>query len=190
MPARYAHYDSRTKGSMSGQPSEPLEDFEQIRRYIKGAVIRACPGWSPDDVEEVTHHALLRLMKLSRKDRAEGGFTRPYLCRVAYTHIVDEIRRRRAVIPLELHENARGELPSPDTDPEGDCSLSELRKAIWECIQRLNRNRQHAVTLMLFGYRNSEIARLAGWGAKQAENHVTRGRADLRACLGTKGYRG
>jgi len=175
---------------MSGQPPEPLEDLDEVRRYIRGAILRACPSWDPDDVEEVTHRAILRLMKLARGGQGGDGFTRPYLARVAYTHIVDEIRRRRPLVPLESHEDANGELPSRGTDPEGDCSLNELRQAIRLCLQKLNRNRRHAVMLSLLGYRNSEIATLTGWDSKQAENHLTRGRADLRSCLNTKGYRG
>jgi len=173
---------------MPGQPPHRLEDFEQIRRYIRSAVTRACPGWGPEDVEEVTHHAILRLMKLSQAEGHDGGFTKSYLCRAAYTHIVDEYRRRRGLVPLESHEETSGELLSRGTDPEGDCSLMELKEAIRECLQRLNPNRRRAVGLLLLGYGNSEIARLVGWGAKQAENHITRGRADLRACLGAKGY--
>lgn len=175
---------------MSKQAPQPLEDFEEIRRYIRGAIRRACPRWDPDDVEETTQRAMVRLMEMAQKAPDEKRFTRPYLSRVVYTHIVDEIRRRRPLTPFEVHEKASGGLPAPGSDPEGDCSLSELKQAIWGCLERLNGNRRHAVILTLLGYKNREIAKLMGWDAKQAENHVTRGRADLRSCLNAKGYRG
>ena len=183
LPSQVA--DSLRKGRTG---SAAIEDFAVVRRYMRGAIARACPYWSSDEVEEVTQRAVVRLVELEMRKPQPDGFTPPYLSKVAYTSIVDEFRRRAPEVSLEAHEETRGEFPSREQTPEGDCRLSELRRAIWACLGNLIRNRQHAVALLLMGYKNREIATLTGWDAKQTENHVTRGRADLRSCLEQKGF--
>jgi RNA polymerase sigma-70 factor (ECF subfamily) len=53
----------------------------------------------------------------------------------------------------------------------------------------MKRERRLAVTLHLQGHTVPEAARILDWAAKQTENLVYRGLADLRACLMAKGIR-
>ena len=53
----------------------------------------------------------------------------------------------------------------------------------------MKRERRLAVTLHLQGHTVPETARILDWAAKQTENLVYRGLADLRECLMAKGLR-
>jgi len=186
--ARLVSQPSKEQATHRAASEKCIEDLAVVRRYIRGAIARACPRWSEDDVEEVAQRAVVRLFEIKEKGHQNGGFTRAYLSTVVHSHIVDEFRRRSSLVPLDDHLGASGELSTNEQDPEEDCRLHELQTAIWACMRSLNQNRQRALALVLMGYKNREIAGLTGWDPKQSENHVTRARTDLRLCLRRKGF--
>ena len=71
-----------------------LEEFTDIQRFIKRAILRARPTWTLEDREDLAQSALARLMNLTRQ-QSGNGFSRAYLSKVVFSHIVDEFRRRR-----------------------------------------------------------------------------------------------
>jgi RNA polymerase sigma-70 factor (ECF subfamily) len=118
--------------------------------------------------------ALLRL--LERPGAGEGTNPRgaSYLWRVAYTVVIDEIRRfRRQQRQAEQASGGERVTPGP-----------EARSELLACLDGLQDRRRTAVILHLQGFRTGEVASALGWTEKQAENLVYRGLADLRACLG------
>ncbi len=130
--------------------------------------------------------ALLKLL-----DQREGrlqGLAASYHWRVAYSVIVDEIRRRRRRPEEDLTPHAP-RLASTDAvgNPEQAARAGEIRSAIADCLTRLHDTRRRAVTLYLQGHSVPEVASLLGWVRKKAENSVFRGMADLRSCLSGKG---
>jgi RNA polymerase sigma-70 factor (ECF subfamily) len=102
--------------------------------------------------------------------------------------MIDEMRRLRRAREVALdpeHEDR----PALDTgsNPERNQAGREVGRAIEVCLGGLRQERRMAVTLHLLGHSMAEIAKLAAWNHKRAENLVYRGLDDLRACLTAKG---
>lgn len=154
------------------------------------AVRRVCPPWLGDQAEDLAHVAYLKVVDLDRRRRAAGRpEPRPeYLWKVAYTTVIDEIRRRRRRREVSLEEGVVPfETASPAPDPETSAAGRLLGEAIRDCLRQLIPARRTPVLLRLAGHTVSELADLIGATPKRAENLVYRGLADLRACLRGKG---
>jgi RNA polymerase sigma factor (sigma-70 family) len=165
------------------------ERYGELRARLVQAVGRVCPAWLADDREDIVQNAMTRLM-LSESG-GDTAYSATYLRKVAYSHVVDEIRRRRRrkESALESVEEASSPLASPQPDPEDASVGAELGQAIRECLGELVPPRRQAVTLWLLGYAHKEIAERMDWNRKRAENLVTRGRENLREGLAKRGYR-
>ena len=158
-------------GDAGSQDPDPAS-IERIRQVLIRAVERHCPPTLAAHREDLVQMALLRLLE---RPRGEGSAPRgaSYLWRVAYTVVIDEIRRfRRQQRRAEQLPGDEGGTPGP-----------EARSELLDCLGFLQERRRTAVTLHLQGFRTGEVAAALGWTAKQAENLVYRGLADLRACL-------
>ncbi|HVP60416.1 MAG TPA: sigma factor-like helix-turn-helix DNA-binding protein [Myxococcaceae bacterium] len=158
-------------GDDDSQDPDP-GSIERIRQVLIRAVERHCPPVLTAHREDLVQMALVRLL-----ERPAGEGTTPrgasYLWRVAYTVVIDEIRRlRRQQRQAEQLAGGEGGTPGP-----------EARSEFLECLGGLQDRRRSAVTLHLQGFRVGEVAAALGWTEKQAENLVYRGLADLRACL-------
>ncbi len=158
----------RDDGSKDPDP----QSIERIRQILIRAVERHCPPPLAAHREDFVQMALVRLLE---RPASEGSSPRgaSYLWRVAYTVVIDEIRRfRRQQRQSEALAVGEGGSPGP-----------EARSEILDCLGGLQDRRRTAVTLHLQGFRTGEVAAALGWTEKQAENLVYRGLADLRACL-------
>lgn len=164
------------------------EEVAGVRRYLSVAIARASPGWPREVIEELAQAGVVRLMELEQRRPISGGYPPAYLSRVAYTLVVDEIRRRRRESSLDSDETSGWVLRSWAPTPEKHTVMRELGRAIFGCVGKLSANRRHAVQLMLLGHTNVEIAARVGWDHKQTENFVTRGRSELRKCLQKLGF--
>jgi len=155
-------------------PQDPdAGDIDRIRQVLIRAVERHCPPGLAALREDLVQTALLRLLE---RRGGEGTTARgaSYLWRVAYTVVIDEIRRaRRQQRQAQQLGGGEGGTPGP-----------EARSEILDCVDGLQDRRRAAVTLHLQGFRTGEVATALGWTEKQAENLVYRGLADLRTCLG------
>ncbi len=157
---------------------------------MRKAVQAVCPAWLVDDVEDLTQSAMIRIMNLVEKSEGTGRFNASYLKKVAYTTLVDEIRRRRRKAEVPLPDEGEGEGPGPSSDlagPDRRAAAGQIGQGIRDCLRALLDDRRRAVTLYLHGHSVKETAEILNWGAKRAENLVFRGLADLRDCLRSKG---
>ena len=161
-----------TRGGDSGSQDPDPDSIERIRQVLIRAVERHCPPALAAQREDLVQMALVRLLE---RPRGEGSNPRgaSYLWRVAYTVIIDEIRRVRR------QQRQAEQLPEGEQRTPGP----EARSELLECLGALQDRRRTAVTLHLEGFRTAEVATALGWTEKQAENLVYRGLADLRACL-------
>lgn len=150
------------------------------------AVRRTCPAWLASGADDVVQAALLRVLSLCREGAEEPPPS--YLTKVAYSCLIDEIRRMRRRREVALEE-ADAAPSAAGTDPERARMGSELRGALHDCLGELVEARRVAVTLHLQGHSVPEATRILGWPAKTTENRVYRGLADLRRCLSAKGFR-
>ncbi len=161
---------ARTRGGDDGSQDDP-DGIARIRAVLIRAVERHCPPALAAHREDLVQVAMVRLLERPGEGTAARGAS--YLWRVAYTVVIDEIRRFRRQ-ERQAEELARGERGTPGP---------EARSEILDCLDGLQDRRRVAVTLHLQGFRTSEVAGALGWTEKQAENLVYRGLADLRACL-------
>lgn len=165
----------------------PIEDFGRVRVHLERAVAHVCPRawWARRD--DLVQDCMVRILDLAR--RSEGKrLSATYLHRVAYSVLIDELRRQRRRPETPLDPGGVG-LAAREGDPESVASGRETGRAILDCLRRLGRDRRHGVALYLQGHSVAEAARILDWTAKRTENLVFRGLSDLRACLSTKGVR-
>lgn len=131
--------------------------------------------------------ASLRLIKIQQKSEGNRELKASYLWRVAYSTLIDELRRRRRRREVPMENVALDAVVEAPGNPERHYRGRQIGTAIQNCLQRLVRPRRLAVTLYLQGHGVPEAANLTGWSRKRAENLVYRGLADLRGCLRAKG---
>lgn len=168
-------------------------DVAVLRRDLLRAVTRVCPGWLAADRDDLVQAALMRVLR--RLDGAlpggegSGPVSASYLHKVAYSVLVDEIRRVRRRGETSLDAEAIAPPRSEAVDPERVAASAEIGRGIQDCLAHLALDRRLAVTLHLQGHSVGEAARLLDWPEKRTENLIYRGLANLRACLATKGLR-
>jgi len=157
------------------------QSHAQLRRDLMRAVRRVCPPSLADEAEDLVQESFIRLLR-ARKLDSQSSVSTAYLRTVAYSAVIDEIRRRRRRVAVEPvsddieAEAVAGEhaAAAPDTS---------LGKAMEICLQRLDPDRRRAVTLHLLGHSGSEIANILGCNLKRADNLTHRGLAQLREYL-------
>ena len=176
--------DSTPPDSAADAAPVGLADYEEIRRKLVRAVRQVCPAWLAQDADDLVQEALLRVLRRDGDNRE--ALKDAYFKRVAYSVVVDEIRRRRrrpgdVAQDEELSENS---LPDSRTQatPEG-----AIGNGIAICLQRQNADRRRALTLHLLGHSIADAARLMSCKVKKAENLIYRGLAQLRICLAELG---
>jgi RNA polymerase sigma-70 factor (ECF subfamily) len=166
-------------------------DYTKLRRDLAHAVARVCPRWQPTRRDDLVQSAVIRVMQVLAKAPREGEgdplLTASYLYKVAYSVLVDEIRRERRRRETSLEEDAVAQQAITEENPERLATSNELGRGIQDCLTQMKRERRLAVTLHLQGHSVPEAARLLEWTAKRTENLVYRGLADLRECLTAKG---
>ena len=163
-------------------------DLEKVRRHLEAAVRRVCPPSIAAEAEDLVQRAIIKLMKSQTPGEENRTVSASYLWRVAYTAVIDEIRRRDRRREVSLVENSSAEIPvAPQPDPEREAASRSIGDAIRDCLRRIVDDRRRAVTLHLVGHTVPEIAKLLDRRPKQTDNLVYRGMADLRHCLSEKG---
>jgi RNA polymerase sigma-70 factor (ECF subfamily) len=169
-------------------PAPPLpRALEDLRAPLFSAVRRAAPAWLQPEADDLTQVALLRLNRAMEQD-PDRPLTRGYLGRIAYTTVIDELRRRRKerehADPDALVERAPATLPGPERLAQS----AHLRQDLTACLELARERVRDALTLYLLGHSVPEIARLLDHTCKTAENIVYRGLRALRQCLQAKGH--
>lgn len=168
-------------------------DYATLRQDLVRAVARLCPRWMADRRDDLVQAAVMRVMQITGRRSAAGEGNRSlstsYLYRVASSVLVDEIRRLRRRNETDLQDEAAAPVAIGTENPERGMASMEIGRGIQDCLLGMKRERRLAVTLHLQGHSVPEAARILDWAAKQTENLVYRGLADLRACLMAKGIR-
>lgn len=164
------------------------EDFTSLRARLVVAVRAVCPCWLSGHREDIVQMAMMAVLRQQGKGEGKRQFPLSYLRKVAYTAMVDEIRRRRSrgEVPLENADEEHA-IVEDRADPEGQAVASEIAVGVRACLEQLVSPRRTAVTLHLLGYKVPQIAEKMGWDPKRADNLVYRGMENLRECLRAKG---
>ena len=180
--------------ALAGDPptATPPDPLVELRAVLPRAVRRVCPRWLVDRSEDLVQVALMKVLDARGRNEGLGVLPSSYLYKVAYTTLIDEIRRlrRRPEVPLEEgRDGAVASVPTAAGNPEEHLAASEVGAAITQCLSGLAEDRRLAVTLHLQGHTVPQAAALLGWETKRTENLVYRGLADLRQCLEGKGVK-
>lgn len=146
---------------------------------MERAVRRVCPKSLAADAEDLVQESLIRLFR-ARKLGGQGSFSAAYLKKVAYSAVIDEIRRRRRQPSVDAASDIDLEATPDTTSAAADTSLGN---AMETCLRSLQPDRRRALTLHLLGYSGTEVASMLGCNAKRAENLTLRGLAQLRKYL-------
>lgn len=160
---------------------------EQLRQVLERAMARICPDWLQSSRDDLVQSAMLRILEKHESGEGNLSFKASYLYKTAHSVMIDEIRRvrRRSETPIEKSPAIEDRKTA---DPYEVTVGHSFTDALRDCLARLTQARCLGVTLYLQGHRIPEIARLLDWRAKQADNSVYRGLADLRQCLKDKGF--
>jgi len=172
--------------SSPGQPPLP-RDVGALRAPMLRAVRRTVPARLADEAEDLTHTALMRLARQLDQDPSRR-LTKAYLARIAYTTVVDEIRRRRRDRERAGLAVDAAEVAALDPGPHQRAAGADAGTAIRECLDQAPLRTRNALTLYLLGHTVPEISRLLELGRKVAENVVYRGLRALRSCLAARGH--
>lgn len=152
------------------------ESWARARRILARAVRDHCPSDLAAMREDLVEVAVLKVLEL-RSHEKKATPPASYLRKVAFTVIIDELRRKKR------GEAARREIALA---PEPRTGGPDVRLQIRDCLGRLATSRRAAVTLYLEGLKASEIAQALSWTEKRAQNMVYRGLEELRECLGPR----
>ena len=170
------------------QPHRTSVEMEEVRRHLVAAMRRVCPPSIAAEADDLVQRALIKLMASLNRNEGNPAFSASYLWRVAYTAVIDEIRRRDRRREVSLIEDSAAAIPAaPQPDPEREAASRGIGDAIRDCLGEMVDARRRVVTLHLVGHTVPEIARLLDQRPKQTDNLVYRGMADLRRCLTGKG---
>jgi RNA polymerase sigma-70 factor (ECF subfamily) len=183
-------FSESSEGEGRSPDGSPLtdEEWEALRGRLKAAVIRACPYWLVEQIDDIVQAVLLQLFDTLRKSEGKREFSSIYLAKAAHGATVDEIRRRarrREISEEDVRVSEPAVTDAPD--PESNSALHELGRGVQDCLARMVHPRRVAVILRLHGCTVLETAQRYRWTPKKAENLVYRGLKDLRRCLAAKG---
>lgn len=155
-----------------------------LRDRMAKAVRRVCPDWMRDEEDDLVQMAIMRLMRGGMPKEITGG----YLSKVAYSAVIDEIRRkkRRQEVGMTPSVDERME-DVRSLGPEQLARAGQIGEVVVEVLQTLAPARRRAVTLYLQGYPIPEIASFLDWDRKKASNAVYRGLGDMREGLRARG---
>jgi len=162
------------------RPIADAQAHEALRRELVRAIRFVCPRSLAADAEDLVQESLIRLLR-ARKLEGDTRVSATYLKKVAYSAVIDEIRRRRRRIAVVSDADTDIEA-APDEAPSTTPEIG-LGNAMEVCMQQLQDHRRQALTLHLLGYSGPEVARMLECNAKRAENLTLRGLAQLRDCL-------
>lgn len=171
-------------------PTSDNATLRGIRQRLTRAINTVCPAALAAHSEDIVQLAMLRVAKVMRSQAPDSAALPPsYLWRVAYSTTVDELRKVQSrQKTVDRAAAAQAAQPQGLLAPDSSAEAEQLGTAIRACLSGLGENRRRAVSLYLQGHPVPETGSLLGWTRKKTENLVFRGLADLRRCLGGKGF--
>ncbi len=156
----------------------------EIREKLLRFVRRVSPPWLRDHSDDLVQMASIKLMRTA----SELEWTDGFLSRVAYTVVIDEIRRKRRRNEVGMSPSMPDRLMnSADLSPESRARGAQVGAVMLECLGTLKGQRRRAVALYLQDHPVPEIAERLDCDRKRASNLVYRGLADLRDALRARG---
>jgi len=164
----------------SSRPTFSAADRDQMGRFVR----HYAPAWLRDQIDDLVQMALVRMWRAG----SEVEHRAAYMRKVAYSTVVDEVRRARYQREVGMTTSVRTRLcDSMELSPETEARGGQVGDELQQALGKLNEARRQAVELHLQSYSVPEIAEKLGQGRKQTANQVYRGLADMRKHLTAQG---
>ena len=100
---------------------EETLDYVALRRDVERAVARVCPTWIADRRDDLVQAAVMKVMRIAKEqppsDEGNRAVSTSYLYKVAYSGLVDELRRLRRRRETDLEEDAATLTAGAGDDP-------------------------------------------------------------------------
>lgn len=165
--------------------SDPGLDPE-LQLRLRVCVRRVCPAWLAGHEDDLVQTALMKLVRSKVEIRTDWA----YLNRLAYSVVVDEIRRRQRRHEVGMSPSMPDRIAnSADLSPEDRTRGLQVGEAVVDCLGELRSLRRRAVVLHLQDHPIAEIATMLRVDPKKAANLTYRGMADLRQALRKRGLK-
>src|SRR5688500_15921346 len=126
------------------------QTHQSLLRDLERAVRRVCARPCAPEAEDVVPESFLRLMR-ARKLDGQSKLSAAYLKKVAYSAVIDEIRRRRREPAADLASD-RMDIEAAADHMQEEAPDMALGDAMEVSLQRLQPDRRRALTLHLLGY--------------------------------------
>lgn len=169
--------------SLSGERGAPRVDGEARARMVH-QIRRVCPRWLRHQEEDLVQMAMVRLLRTTSVTDMRDAFLR----RVAYSVVVDEIRRQKRRSEVAMSPSLPDRIAnSGDLSPETLVRGAQIGQEVLDGLATLSTHRRRAVTLYLQDHQVPAVARMLGCDRKRASNLVYRGLSDLRDALRARG---
>jgi len=134
------------------------------------------------DAEDACQEVLLKLLRFAPR-LSPNTSLRAWLRRVCLNHCLDERRRRRPAVQIELTASVSLERSSPG--PQRCAEEVELRELLSKALAQLSEKQRAAFVLRHFeGCSIKEIAQAIGCAEGTAKVHLSRAVSRLRVLLG------
>ena len=137
-----------------------------------------------DEAEDLTETIFLKAWEALPRFRSNGSTFRAWLYRIAHNAIVDRLRTRKTVVPLEQALDVRDtEAVSPEAAAEAEqesarlgAALSELSPRLQEVIlNRFVNGLSHAETAKVMGLREGHVRVLQHRALREMRDLLTEG---------------
>lgn len=147
-----------------------------MRRHLP-AVLNFCRQYLPEEAEDITQEAFLRLWNKAPQWQDQGISPKAWLMRVSYNLCIDELRRCKTDA-LDGQEQSR---PDPCCSSERQLSAQADLRQQQLALQNLPENQRSAITLCAYsGLSNKEAAAVLNVSVDALESLLARGRRKLK----------
>lgn len=154
-------------------------------RLIRSAIGRVAGPLMSSEAEDIEQKVLISLWR-SMPGEQMPSHPSSYLYKAAVRETVRTMTGRNRVHVVELDDNQHDDQPTPEQALES----KELGVAIRDAMTTLLPDRKRAVQAHLMGFDVQEIMTMQDWPYNKARNLISRGMADLRRELESRGIRG
>lgn len=176
---------SPPRGEVRDNDTDIRPGGEEFYAIMRRAIQRQCPAWMRPDIDDLVQQSALKLLQRAAKRPDSEKLSPTFLYRVAYSVIIDEVRRRRVRHRQPDQQVTLDEASTLDERSSTQALVQQawIRKNIEQCLQTLNDDRRNHLTLKLLGHSVPEISDMLGSDRARARNLVYRGLEQLRECL-------
>ena len=134
-----------------------------LQAVLARAVARFCPPSLRHLRDDLVQSAWIRVLEAQRRGDPDRTFSSSYLYKVAYSALIDELRRLRRRGEVALDDAPEEQAVEPRrSSPAQQAEGYALARGLQDCLLGVSEDRRLAVSLFLQGHTVPEAAELLG----------------------------